>query len=933
MKTKIEIGTTGLKKRALIIVSLLIAFLAVIFLYHIIKSGNKEINHVTEIYVVLITLVVLVTLFLFLFGNFNKLITKLMAREKQLEAANERLEAEIREREAIELELKTHRDHLEDLIAEGTRELEIKSQEIEVNEEKLRTITSAIQDAIVMVNPGGAVSYWNPSARRIFGYSIDEAAGKDFFKDIVPIGDYRKFIASAEDNYKKTGKTGDNKTYGKIIEIECKRKNGEIFPGEMLISKVDIRFKTHLIILLRDVTRRKEEETEKRTLLRAVEQSSAAIEITDIDGVITYVNPRFTEITGYTREEVLGKKSNILKSNLTPREDYKRLWKTITAGKDWHGELYNRKKNGDLYWDSTLISPIKDTRGNITHFVAIKEDVTRRKNIEIELMNAKETAEAASRSKGEFLANMSHEIRTPMNAIIGMTELTLGTDLTREQQEYLEIVQQASHSLLSLLNDILDFSKVDAGKLTLEPGPFSLRKTIGNTVRTLAVQAHKKNLEIVYYIDPQIPDELIGDPGRLRQIIVNLIGNAVKFTEAGEIVLKIDILEESIEEKILLHIMVSDTGIGISTEQINTIFEQFSQVDSSTTRKYEGTGLGLAISQRLVELMGGVIWVESPSTFPHFNKCGPGSTFHFTTLFAVNKKSENIVKPTDISKLKGLPLLVVDDNETNRRFLQDVLTKYGMEPEIAGSGTRALNILKNKPMSPPYFKLIILDFRMPEMDGRAVLKAIRGELQLNIPVILLTSGVNSEDLRELKKQDASAHLLKPINSQELLETILDVLGYGIKEDRRKPGFIEEEEEEEIEGKEIVPMRILVAEDNAVNQRLIRRLLVKKGHDVEIANNGKEAVAAFMKKAGNPGDKFQLILMDIQMPVMDGIEAARRIRKIDGNIPIIALTAYAMKGDKRKFLSRGMNDYVSKPIDRRLLFKIIDKYMPEKGGVL
>jgi PAS domain S-box-containing protein len=881
--------------------------------------------------IILITLIILLMVFLFLFGSFDKLMTKLVARERQLEAANERLEAEIVERESVELELKTHRDHLEDLIAAGTQELEIKSQEIEANEEKLRTITSAIQDAIVMVNPGGTVSYWNPSAQRIFGYSIDEAAGKDFFKDTVPIGDYRKFISSAEDNDKKAREAGDSETYDKIIEIECKRKNGEIFPAEMLISKVDIQFKTHLIILLRDVTRKKEEEMEKRMLLRAVEQSSAAIEITDINGVISYVNPRFTEITGYTRQEVLGKKSNILKSNLTPQENYRKLWRTISAGKDWHGELYNRKKNGELYWDSTLISPIKDTQGNITHFVAIKEDITQRKNIEIELMNAKETAEAASRSKGEFLANMSHEIRTPMNAIIGMTELTLGTDLSQEQKEYLEIVQQASRSLLKLLNDILDFSKVDAGKLILESNPFSLRKTIGNTVKTLAVQAHKKNLEIVYYIDSHVPDDLIGDSGRLRQIIVNLIGNAIKFTEAGEIVIKIDILEEGIEDKILLHTMVSDTGIGISNEQINTIFEQFSQVDSSTTRRYEGTGLGLAISQRLVELMGGVIWVESPTTFPHFNKCGPGSAFHFTTLFEVNKELEDIVKQIDISKLKDLPLLIVDDNETNRRFLQEVLMKYGMEPEIAGSGKQALNILKSKPVSPSYFKLIILDFRMPDMDGHAVLKAIREELQLNIPVILLTSGVKSEDLSELKKQDASAHLLKPINSQELLETILDVMGYGIRGDRRKLDFIEEEIE--IVGKEVVPMRILVAEDNAVNQRLIRRLLVKKGHKVDIANNGKEAVEVFREKLSIPGDKFQLILMDIQMPVMDGIEAARQIRRIDDTIPIIALTAYAMKGDKRKFLSQGMNDYVSKPIERKLLFKIIEKYMPEKGGVL
>ncbi len=929
MKTKTKIGTTGLKKRALILVSFFIATLAVIFLHNVINPGKKEIITVPDIYAVLIMLVILVIVFFFFFCRFDKLMTKLTAREKQLEAANKRLEAEIKEREAVERELKTHRHHLEDLVSEGTRELEVKSREIEINEEKLRTITCAIQDAIIMVKPGGEVSYWNPSAQRIFGYSIREAAGKNFFNDIVSSGDYRKLTAPAAGNGKKTGQSCDHETDGKIIEIECKRKNGEVFPGEMSISKVEIEFKTHLIILLRDVTRKKEEEMEKRLLQRAVEQSSAAIQITDIDGVITYVNPRFTEITGYTREEVLGKKSSILKSGLTPRRVYRRLWKTITAGKDWQGELYNRKKNGDLYWDSMLISPIKNMQGNITHFLAIKEDVTQRKNIEIELTAAKESAEAASRSKGEFLANMSHEIRTPMNAIIGMTELTLGTELTREQREYLEIVQQASQSLLKLLNDILDFSKVDAGKLILESHPFSLRKIIGNTVKTLAIQAHKKNLEIVYDIDSRVPDQLSGDPGRLRQIIVNLVGNAVKFTEAGEIVLKIDMLEEGIEDKILLHSMVSDTGIGISEDQMSTIFEQFSQADSSTTRKYEGTGLGLAISQRLVELMGGVIWVESPTAFPHFSKGGPGSAFHFTSLFEVNKKPGDIIKPADIYKLKGIPLLVVDDNETNRRFLQEILTRYGMEPEIAGSGRGALETLKKRPVSPSYFKLIILDFRMPDMDGGAVLKAVREELRLKIPVILLTSGVKKEDLGELKNQDASAHLLKPVNTQELMETILDVMGYGIKEDRGKVDFPGEEKERE--AKETVPLRILVAEDNAVNQRLIRRLLVKQGHHVDIADNGEEAVDVFMEKAGKPGAQFQMVLMDIQMPVMDGIEATRRIREIDAGVPIIALTAYAMKGDRKKFLSRGMNDYIAKPIENKLLFDVIDKYMPGKGG--
>ncbi|UCH98336.1 MAG: response regulator [Candidatus Aminicenantes bacterium] len=892
---------------------------AVVSIYDITERKEK-INH-SFIQIIVITVVILMVVFLILYYSFGKLMDRLGEREKQLES-------EILERELIEKELKTHRDHLEELISEGTRELEIKSQEIEANEKKLRTITSSIQDAIVMLDHHGNVLFWNPAAERMFEYTADELQGEDFFKQIIPTNDYKKFTKTIGEPGKAGQKGSHGYGYGTIIEIECKRKNNEIFPAELMLWEVEIQEEPNLIALLRDITQKKAEETEKRILLRAVEQSSVGIEISDTNGIIEYVNPKFTKITGYERDEVVGKKTDILKSNFTPDKDYKDLWETITAGKDWHGEFYNRKKNGDLYWDSTLISPIKDADGNITHFVAIKEDITERKNMEIELLSAKESAEAASRSKGEFLANMSHEIRTPLNAIIGMTELVLGTDLNEEQQEYLDIVQQASRALLNLLKDILDLSKVEAGKLILEPTPFSLRKILGDTTKTLAVQAHDKELELVYYIDSEVPDQLIGDSERLRQIIANLIENSIKFTERGEIVLKIEILEEGLEDdKILLHFMVSDTGIGISQDQLETIFEKFSQADSSTTRKYGGTGLGLAISAKLVELMGGIIWAESPATFHHFSKCGPGSTFHVTVLFDVDKEQEDIKKQVEIRELKGLSVLIVDDNETNRRFLQEVLAKYGLKPEIAGSGPEALEILEAKPLNPPYFRLVILDFRMPEMDGGTVLKKIREELKLDIPVILLTSGIKAEDLPEFKAQDASAHLLKPINSQELLETILEVMGYKTrKEDRENaPG---QKEKTGIKEKK-AGMRILVAEDNIINQRLIRRLLEKKGHKVEIVQDGNAVVETFIKRAGNPQEKFHLILMDIQMPDMDGLEATREIRKLDRKVPIIALTAHAMKGDKGRFLSQGMNDYISKPIDKSILFKILDEYMPEE----
>jgi two-component system sensor histidine kinase/response regulator len=884
---------------------------------------KEKINH-SLIQIIVITVVVLLVVFVILYYNFEKIMDRLGEREKELES-------EILERESMEKELKTHRDHLEELISEGTRELEIKSQEIETNEKKLRTITSSIQDAIVMLDSRGNILFWNPAAERMFGCTSDELQGREFIECIIPTNDHEKFAQMLEELKKeKTGPRGSYE-YGKIIEIECQRKNHEIFPAELMVSEVEIQETSNLIALLRDITQKKLEETEKRILSRAVEQSSVGIEIWDTAGIIRYVNPKFTEITGCERDEVVGQKTSISKSHFNPGQSYEEIWEIITAGKDWHGEFFNKKKNGDLYWDSTLISPLKDTGGNITHFIAIKEDITRRKDMEMELLSAKESAEAANRSKGEFLANMSHEIRTPMNAIMGMTELTLGTVLEEEQREYLEIVQKASRSLLKLLNDILDFSKVEAGKLILEPSPFSLRKILDDITKTLALKAHEKNLELLYHIDAEVPDQMIGDSGRLGQILVNLIGNSIKFTERGEIVLKIETLEEGLEDnKVLLHFAVSDTGIGISQDQLGTIFEKFSQVDSSTTRKYDGTGLGLAISSKLVELMGGVIWAESPAVFPHFQKCGPGSTFHFTLLFEVVRKPGYLREQVEFYKLKGLSLLIVDDNETNRRFLHDVLARYGIEPESAGSGQEALEILEARSLNPPYFQLIILDFRMPGMDGGMVLKKLRHEIKSDIPVILLTSGEKAEDLPQSYSRYASAHLMKPVNTQELLGTILEVMGYKNREDDKRkeaPGKGETGDENE---KETVAMRILVAEDNAVNQRLIRRLLEKKGHKVEIAIDGKTAVETFKKKSGNPQEKFHLILMDIQMPNMDGVEATREIRKIDDKIPIIALTAHAMKGDRGRFLSQGMDDYVSKPIEKSVLFEVINKYMPPES---
>jgi polar amino acid transport system substrate-binding protein len=863
--------------------------------------------------------IVLVVVFIILYYSFGRLVRRLVARDLQLEAVNKELEAEIGERSVVEDELKVHREHLEEMIAEGTMELEIKSQEIQANEMKLRIVTSNIRDAILMTGKEGHILFWNEAALRVFGYGADELRIKNFFTHIVPTSDYEGFIKSFGDSMRND----DKEPYGKVIEFELKRKNGQEFPVEMMVSEVEIQGETNVIVLFRDVTLKKQEETQKRFLLRAVEQSSVAIQISDTDGIIQYVNPMFTQITGYKKDEVIGRHTSILKSDFNPEEDYRNLWETITAGKDWHGELYNRKKNGDLYWDATLISPIKDFHGNITHFVAIKEDITERKNMEVELLTAKENAEAASRAKGEFLANMSHEIRTPMNAIMGMTELALGTDLNTEQREYLEIVSQASGSLLKLLNDILDFSKVEAGKLILELKPFDIRKVLADTVKTLAVQAHKKNLELVYFIDSLVPERLNGDAGRLRQVVVNLIGNAIKFTDEGEIVLKIDILEDGIDNKVLLHFVISDTGIGIQEDQLNYIFEQFSQVDASSTRKYGGTGLGLAISGKLVELMGGVIWAESPATFAHSLPAGPGSTFHFTGLFELCAETSETLMREAYRQLKGLPLLLVDDNETNLRFLSELLARYGLMPDSATSGQEALDVLSRQP---DQFQILILDYRMPGMDGGALLNKIREDLHIEVPVIFLTSGAGADELLFFKSLPVASYLFKPVNPQDLLNNMLELLGF---EPVLSPGEVKETPAPG--GKEkMAQLHILVAEDNAINQRLIKRLLEKEGHRVTMASDGKDAVDAFTRNIKGGGTPFDIILMDIQMPSMDGVEATGYIRKLDKDIPIIALTAHAMKGDKGKFLSQGLDDYVSKPIDRAFLFKTIHKYVSDKN---
>ena len=681
------------------------------------------------------------------------------------------------------------------------------------------------------------------------------------------------------------------------------------------------------------------------------ENAAIGIAHKDRAGGFLLVNQRFCDIVGYTRDELLTRNWR----DITYPDDVAaslEKYGSLMRGEATSFSLEKRylRKDQSLVWADVSVSLQRHTAGLPAYAIAMVQDISDRKRLEGDLRQAKDAAEAANRAKDEFLANVSHEIRTPMNAILGMTELTLDTPLTDDQRQYLKNVHSAAESLLGIINDLLDFSKIEAGKLELDLADFSLRAALGETLRALAIRAHKKGLELISQVHSDVPDVLVGDAGRLRQSMLNLIGNAIKFTAEGEVVVRVERASDSVREGELgLHFTVTDTGIGIPPEKQETIFRAFEQEDTSTTRKYGGTGLGLTIAARLVALMGGRITVDSQP--------GRGSTFSFTAWFGVQPHQPESVASCPPVLLRNLRALIVDDNLTNRRILEEWLRGWQMEPAGVGDGLTALNALWHAVSLGRPYPLMLLDAHMPDTDGLALAAKLREHNELSSTrIILLTSGQRPGDLARSRQLRINAHLLKPVQQEELLETIYQVMSRPDTDSIADPRSVPARELTGGLRPTRTPLRILLVEDNEFNAQHLERLLVRRDHIVRMANNGREALALLgiddvktgtdsLKTPGpsptiSPVDsdsttsEFDLVLLDLHMPELDGFQVLRAIREREratgGHVPVIALTARSRKEDRERCLAAGMDDYLSKPIRSVELFSAIERVLFDQG---
>ena len=657
--------------------------------------------------------------------------------------------------------------------------------------------------------------------------------------------------------------------------------------------------------LQQEISERKAAQEKLNKYMQVIEQSQVSIMLTNKSGIIEYVNPFCVQETGYSYEEFVGSKPNILKSGFQDSQFYSNLWSTVLSGKTWSGEFSNKKKNGDIFWESAVIAPIFDEDKNIKYFASIKEDVTEKVKVQKELLIAQKEAESANRAKSDFLAKMSHEIRTPMNAVLGMLYLLEKTNLNTTQENYIKKAHGAANSLLGVINDILDFSKIEANKMEIKNSEFDIHLLINDIMSVMSVKAEESDLELLTYYDKTFPVNVISDPLRVSQILNNLLSNAIKFTNQGEILVSTKLVNQNDDEALLMF-CVRDTGIGISKENQNKLFQEFSQVDDSATRSFNGTGLGLAISKKLANLLGGDIWLED-------SKEGVGTTICFTIKVKIIK--DHLYKDFNFPMtMTNLSVLIVDDNPTACHVLKEMLESFDYGVDVVNSGMEAISIVQKFE-----YDLVFLDYKMPGLNGVETYLQYKGLLEDKTPKTLIVTAYSQEIIEEdVEKYGILGYLTKPISPSTLYDSIINTLNTNIK--------LPEYRSKKTNNEYLCKAKVLLVEDNQLNQEFAVTMLEAFGLEVDVANDGLEAIEKIETK------EYKLVLMDIQMPKLDGLEATKRIRQKDDeyfkNIPIIALSANALVGDKEKSIEAGMNEHITKPINPQKLYDTLKIYINE-----